>query len=118
MTTFTIPGRLAGANELIAAINRHRMIGAKLKKQMTHHCAMAAMVEAVPKYLEPVRIHFHWVEPNKKRDLDNISYAKKFVCDGLREAGKIPNDGWANIIGLSDSFAVDKDYPRIEVTIT
>lgn len=41
----TIPGRLAGLNEFIAATNHHRMKGAALKKTEQERCQWA-MIEA------------------------------------------------------------------------
>ena len=64
-----------------------------------------------------VYLRFLWVEPNRKRDLDNIAFAKKFIQDALVKQGVIPNDGWKNIRGFSDEFDVDAKHPRIEVDI-
>lgn len=114
---YTIQGRLSGANEVISAMNAHRYAGAKLKASETKRCALWAMTGNVPRFTKPVDVHFHWFEPNKKRDKDNIRYGSKFILDGLREAGKLPNDGWAWVLDMSDSFDVDKLNPRVEVTI-
>lgn len=65
----------------------------------------------------PVRLKFFWYEPNRKRDYDNIAFAKKFIQDALVEMGVLKNDGWLYIVGLSDDFAVDKEKPRVEVII-
>lgn len=115
--TFTIPGRLAGANEAINAMNIHRYRGAKLKSVETDRCALCAVAGDVPKIKKPVRIHFKWIEPNRRRDLDNIRYASKFIMDGLREAGMLPNDGWQWVLGMSDTWEVDPINPRIIVEI-
>lgn len=64
-----------------------------------------------------MRILFRWYEPNKKRDLDNICSAKKFIQDALVKMGVLQGDGWRHIIGFSDEFYIDKDNPRIEVEI-
>lgn len=67
---------------------------------------------------KPVKIYYTFYEENRKRDLDNISaFAHKVIQDGLVKGGLLENDGWKNIIGFSDDFFVDKDNPRIEVTI-
>lgn len=65
----------------------------------------------------PIYIHFHWFAKNRKKDPDNISSAKKFILDGLQEAGIIENDGWNQIAGFSDDFTVDKKNPRVVVEI-
>ena len=67
---------------------------------------------------KPVKIYYTFYEENRKRDLDNISaFAHKVIQDGLVKGGLLANDGWKNIVGFSDDFFVDKDNPRIEVTI-
>jgi hypothetical protein len=118
MISFTISGRLAGANEAIKAMNNNRYGGAHLKRAETRRCALSAILAAVPKITKPSRFHFKWIEPNKRRDHDNIRYGAKFILDGLRESGKLPNDGWAWVMGMSDEWALDRDNPRIEVQIT
>lgn len=44
--------------------------------------------------------------------------AKNFFFDALVKSGTIPNDGWANVKGFSDSFFIDKNNPRVEVEIS
>ena len=66
---------------------------------------------------EAVYLRFNWIEPNKRRDKDNIASAKKFIIDALVKSGILENDGWKNVIGFSDRFSVDKNNPRIEVEI-
>jgi Holliday junction resolvase RusA-like endonuclease len=112
---FTIEGRLPSLNEYINAERRNRFAGAKLKKQYTEMVARAA--KDVPHFSNPVGVSILWIEPNRRRDLDNIYFGKKFILDGLVLAGVIENDDQRHVISLSDSIAVDSDNPRIEVTI-
>ena len=66
----------------------------------------------------PVILKYDFYEPNKKRDLDNISsFAHKVIQDSLVLSGVLNNDGWKNIISFLDQFYCDRDNPRIEVTI-
>lgn len=66
----------------------------------------------------PVKIKYTFYEPNRRRDKDNIAaIAHKFTQDALVQCDIIPDDGWANIEGFNDSFFIDKNNPRIEVTI-
>ena len=63
-------------------------------------------------------ITYRFFEPNKRRDLDNISaFAHKVIQDALVKSGIIRNDGWKEIVGFVDTFAVDKERPRIEVIL-
>ena len=48
---------------------------------------------------------------------DNIAFAKKFIQDALVETGVLRNDGWSEIEGFTDNFALDPKNPRVEVTI-
>jgi len=67
---------------------------------------------------KPVRLNYWFMENSMKRDLDNISaFGHKVIQDSLVVAGVIENDGWKNIKGFTDNFALDKADPRIEVTI-
>lgn len=51
-----------------------------------------------------LRIHFHWIEENKRRDLDNICFAKKFILDALVKAGKLADDNRKNVTAFIDTF--------------
>jgi len=64
-----------------------------------------------------VILHYTWHEPNRRRDLDNIASAHKYVQDALVKAGVLQGDGWRHVAGFSDSFEVDKRNPRIEVKL-
>ena len=67
---------------------------------------------------EPVSIHYHFFEPNKKRDLDNVaSFCMKVFQDALTKGGYLSNDGWNNIKGFTCDFDVDTTNPRIEISI-
>ena len=45
------------------------------------------------------------------------TFGRKDIQDTLVKMGALKNDGWENIEGFSDSFAVDKGKPRIEIEI-
>lgn len=113
--TAVIPGRLPGANDFIAANNTNRYSGAKMKKDVEE--TIMWCVARMPKMKKPVVIHFYWMEPNARRDLDNIAFGKKFVLDALQKAGVLPNDNRTYVRGFTDSFGIDKDNPRIEIEL-
>lgn len=115
---FTIKGRLPGLNEIIAATNRNRFVGASLKKQATTLCAQYAQLARLPKITRPVEISVNWIEPNARRDLDNISGGTKFILDGLVMIGVLQNDTRKWVRAISHKFPEpDKKNPRIEVTL-
>ena len=114
----TIPGTLPGLNEYINAERGNRYQAASLKKQTEDMIAacIAQQLRGV-RFDGPVKITYTWYEENRKRDKDNIAFAKKFVQDALVKAGVLANDGWQEIVSFSDRFKVDKDNPRVEVII-
>ena len=115
--TLIIDGKLSGLNDYIDACRRNRYIGASLKKKEQERCIWHINTQLPKKLKTPLKLSFLWLEPNMKRDLDNICFAKKFILDALQQSGRIPNDGWKEIKGFEDHFGVDPGNPRIEVVI-
>lgn len=116
---FTIFGTLPGLNEFVDANRRNYHAGAKLKKETQYFVELSAK-KALKRWKPegPVFMRYVWYEPNKRRDKDNISGGgRKIIQDALVSAGYLKNDGWADIIGFSDEFRIDKKTPRIEVEI-
>lgn len=117
-STLTIPGTLPGLNEYTNAERTNRYMAAELKKraqELIRWCIRRDLHNI--RFTKPVRLQFLWIEPNRKRDKDNIAFAKKFILDALVNMRVIPNDGWKNIESFSDSFTVDPQHPRVEVEI-
>lgn len=115
-----IPGKLPGFNDYIEAERAHRQKGADLKRQAQRKvelCAKSQLQGFRPS--RKVHMSYTWYEPNKRRDMDNISsFGRKIIQDALVKIHVLKNDGWANIAGFSDDFLVDAKRPRIEVEIT
>ena len=58
---------------------------------------------------ERVKIHFHWVEGNKRRDLDNVAFSKKFILDALVRQGKLRDDNRKVVTAFTDTFEYGKE---------
>lgn len=116
--TLTIKGQLPNLNDYTTACRTHRQVGAKMKKKAEDIISAYIMQQLKGvEYKNAVKLSFRWYEPNKKRDLDNICFAKKFILDALVSNGVIIADGWRGVIGFTDEFYVDAKNPRIEVDI-
>lgn len=114
MSKLVIKGRLPGLNDYIAAERKHRQAAAKMKREAEDLVLWAAKASRLRKIPTPVTMHFLWVEPNRKRDKDNISsFGRKVIQDALVKGGYLAGDGWKYIDGFSDSFEVGD--PRIEI---
>lgn len=64
-----------------------------------------------------VKLAFRWYCKDKRQDLDNICFAKKFILDALVSSKVIEADGWRCVVGFTDEFYISKENPRIEVDI-
>ena len=116
----TIPGLLPGLNEYVDAERgaKGKYKAAAMKKQAEN--VIGYMIKTQlrgVRFTRPVVIHYTWIEPNRRRDKDNIAFAKKFIQDALVETGVLRNDGWSEIEGFTDDFGLDAKNPRVEVTI-
>lgn len=58
----------------------------------------------LPRFESPVTIRFHWIEATKRRDLDNICFAKKFILDALVKSGKLKDDNRKCVTAFTDTF--------------
>ena len=117
MVTLTIKGKLPSLNEYTKACRGNKYTGAKMKKEAEELIGWHIKAQLKEIHFDaPVRMAFRWYEPNKKRDLDNIAFAKKFILDALVQNGIIKTDGWKGVTGFTDEFFTDKS-PRIEVDI-
>ena len=116
ITRLTIKGRFPSFNDYIAAERGNRRYGASMKRKETKRVAEAA--KDMTAIENPVVIAFRWIEPNMRRDVDNIAFAHKFILDGLVSAGVLKGDSRKYVIGLQDEFPdPDPDNPRVEITI-
>lgn len=115
-----IQGELMDLNNFIDKQRANRFGGANAKKKETDKCAIyikRAMNQGLRVDKLPVHLNISWYMKNKRKDKDNIAFAKKFILDGMIQARLIRNDGWKEISGFTDEFHVDKNNPRVEVTI-
>lgn len=114
-----IEGRLPGLNDYIDAERTHRQAAAKMKRDSQQQVIWFIKSQIRGPLKEPVSMDYVWYEKDRRRDKDNISsFGRKVIQDALVKSGRLKNDGWDNISGHSDRYAVDKKRPRIEVYIT
>ena len=119
----TIPEKFPSLNEFIEAnrTGKKRWNKGNQMKQRDQDLIAAYILQQLHKVHidKPVFINYKFYEPNKKRDLDNISgYFHKVFQDALVAVGVVHNDSWHYIVGFSDEFYVDNKNPRIEVIIS
>jgi Holliday junction resolvase RusA-like endonuclease len=102
-----LPIKFPGLNEYTNANRKNRHIGAKMKYEYTEQVRLLCLRLKPLKY--PGEFQFTWVEANTKRDPDNIVFAKKFILDGLVEAGIIPDDNQKWVRSFSERWIINKE---------
>lgn len=120
----TVKGFKSGLNELLCG----RMYDHRTKKyrnpEKSRNDAICAKYIKLSKDLRgvkierPVIIHYSFYCENKMHDRMNVASAfiKSFE-DAMQKCRIIINDGWDDVLTPTLSFYIDKQKPRVEVTI-
>jgi hypothetical protein len=117
---FFVPGTLPGMNEITAAAKSgHGRTNAyaRIKAKWQSDIVLIIRGARIGPTVTPIFIHFEWREKDRRRNPDNIAAGKKIPIDALVKAKVIKNDGWGEIGGWQDSFAVDAKRPGVLVTV-
>ena len=80
--------------------------------------AWEALAQNVTQVTDPAYIAFEWFTKDRRVDPDNVRFAAKYILDGLTKARVLPDDSMRWIRGFKDYFAVDKENPRVQVTLS
>lgn len=118
-TRVIIPMRLPSINEYIYAckVQRGRWNkGTQMKRDVQRD--IEPYLKDLGKFVRPVKVDFTWIEPDMKRDLDNVCFAKKFILDAMVNCGVIANDNRSHVTDFSDHFGYEKGKPKIIVEVT
>lgn len=117
---FIIQGRLPSLNDYTRVNRSHWSKGATMKRQIEADIMWQIKGARGKGHLQPVDkpavIMFEWHESDKRRDLDNIFSAKKFILDAMQRAEIIVNDNRKYVRGLYDEIVDDSaDYVRVTI---
>ena len=102
MNRCVIDMKLPSLNEYINVCRKNPYAASKYKRDVEN--AIMLFTNRLPSFAGPVKIHFFWMESSKRRDLDNVSFAKKFILDAMVKSGKLPDDSRKYVIGFTDHF--------------
>ncbi len=108
MIKLEIPLKLPSLNEYINSCRGNKYGGASMKKQVEKN--ISRFINKLPKFDNPIKIRFIWMEANKRRDLDNICFAKKFILDAMVKCGKLSDDNRKYVCGFEDKFEYGDEY--------
>lgn len=113
----TIPARLPGRNEVDRANRANRYAGAKLKKETQEEICWAIRAAGLQPVRLPCVICCTFEETNRRRDVDNVESAVKFILDALKACGIIRDDGPAFVVGAPTFTRYTDAGNRVLVTI-
>lgn len=102
-----IPMKLPSLNDYTRACRGNKYKGAKMKADIEQE--IGKYLTKMPKMTNPIKIHFHWIEGSKRRDLDNVAFAKKFILDALVKYEKLKDDNRRYVTAFTDSFEYAKE---------
>ena len=118
----TIFGFDSGLNEVLNGVHydyRTKRIANPVKKNNDELIVRQLRFAIKEKITTPIVIHYRIYAKDKRRDRMNIASAfDKSFEDALQKCGLIDNDGWNNVLNATFEFYIDKENPRVEITIT
>lgn len=122
MTTgFTIHAKLPSLNQVTAKDRANKFAGAVYRKEtekiISRYIQIALNNGELQPISEPCTIRIDWYEKSKRRDVDNIQSAQKFILDALVQCGVLQNDSRKYVKQIYHRI-VDSDENKVSVTIS
>lgn len=108
MIKIEIPMKLPSLNEYINECRKNRYAGANFKAKIEREIGW--YINTLPQYKSPIKINFRWIEGNKRRDYDNVCFAKKFILDAMVKLGKLKDDNRNCVTAFTDSFEYGSEF--------
>ena len=120
MNFLIIDAKLPTLNEYTVACRSHWSRGAEFKKSVESLIGWSIKKSKINGDLQavekPVEVFIEWHEATKKRDVDNIQSAQKFILDALQHFKIIKNDSRKYIKQIHHKVVDDKkDFVIVEL---
>lgn len=105
-----IPHEFIDLNTYIKAERGSLYNAAKIKKDNTNIAAWCFINhrKAIGLLQLPLKLKFTWHLKDKKKDLDNVAFSRKFILDGLVKSKCLKNDGQKYITSFEDVIVYTK----------
>jgi len=113
---FTIPFRLPSLNEYVAANRQNPHAGAKLKRETDEAIGWAIKAAHLHPIESPCIVCMVFHEANRKRDVDNVESAKKYIVDSLVKCDVLQGDSPRYVIGVP-SYTDYREGASVDVSI-
>lgn len=121
ITGFTIHEKLPSLNQVTAKDRANKFAGATYRKEtekiISKYIQAALNSGELQPISEPCTIWIDWHEKSKRRDVDNIQSAQKFILDALVQCGVLQNDSRKYVKQIYHKI-VDSDENKVLVIIS
>lgn len=118
---FTVHAKLPSLNDVIGKDRTCKYAGASYKKEVEKLIAKYIFKALESGELRPVStpcmVQFLWHEKNRRRDVDNIQSAQKFILDAMVRCGIIPDDSRKYVVQTAHTVVDSAEY-GVNVIIT
>lgn len=112
MNELVINAQLPSLNQYQNACRSHWSKGADFKKDIEEligwHIRSALTKKTLRRVEKSCEIFIEWHEKTKRRDVDNIQSAQKFILDALQKFGVIKNDSRKYVKQIHHTVIDDK----------
>lgn len=114
-----LPGRRLSPNGSSGTRGSRFAKAAAIKKyrRIAKEAVEAAAIETGPWPSARATVTFYW-PTHRRRDEDNALASLKAAYDGIVESGLLVDDDHRHLRREMPVFAIDKQNPRVEITIT
>ncbi len=114
MQRFTIPFRLPSLNDYINVCRRNKYQAAKFKAAL--HAQIAPYVFRLDPIVGCCVVKMTFVEPDRRRDVDNVESAKKYILDTMVACKRLQGDSpkWVRAV---PSYTEYGEAAQVEVEI-
>lgn len=115
MIRVEISEKLPSCNEYIKLCRTNKYAAARMKLKIEQQIGYYLL--RLPRYDEPIKIHFHWIEGSQRRDWDNVCFAKKFILDSMVKYKKLSDDNRKIVTSFTDTFEYQKGKAKVILEI-
>lgn len=115
MIRVEINEKLPSCNDYIKLCRTNKYVAAKMKLKIEQQ--IGCYLLELPRYDEPIKIHFHWIEGSQRRDWDNVCFAKKFILDSMVKYKKLSDDNRKIVTSFTDTFEYQKVITKVVLEI-
>lgn len=119
MNYFVIDAKMPSMNEYVRSCRADKYSGAEFKRSIEaligYNIKRGISTGTLKPIEEPCEIHIYWHESTRRRDVDNIQSAQKFILDALQHYKIIKNDSRRYVRQIHHEIIDDKkDYVIVE----